>query len=186
VNLSPVSDSDHLSWDDNVEDESLESLEEGDDNEGSSSDASNQSLPDSEAEQPYELQSRMAPDSREIKGPERLPIKLADGQIRKRGNLPLPPSSEAEDEPEDEDSEAERQRAEEARTLARANRTEDVATGARFGRAAVRDIVGTSSRKERIQAAKEQLADICQEIITDPENSVRTFLLSYPQVIYNT
>jgi nucleolar complex protein 3 len=49
---------------------------------------------------------------------------------------------------------------------------EDVATGARFGRPAVRDIIQQKSRKARIEAAKEQLASICQEIMAEPENSV--------------
>ncbi|CAE7127135.1 unnamed protein product [Rhizoctonia solani] len=48
---------------------------------------------------------------------------------------------------------------------------EDVATGARFGRPAVRDIVSQKSRKARIEAAKEQLASICQDIMAEPENS---------------
>lgn len=52
-------------------------------------------------------------------------------------------------------------------------KVEDVSTGARFGRPAVIDIIGNKSRTARIQGAKDQIAGICQEIIADPENSVR-------------
>jgi nucleolar complex protein 3 len=37
------------------------------------------------------------------------------------------------------------------------------------------DVVTTKSRKERIHAAKEQIASICQEIVGDPEDGVRCF-----------
>ena len=56
-------------------------------------------------------------------------------------------------------------------------KVEDVSTGARFGRPAVVDVIMMKSRKARIQAAKEQIAGICQEIVSDPENSVRSISL---------
>lgn len=52
-------------------------------------------------------------------------------------------------------------------------RVEDITTGARFGRAAIADIISQPSRKRRVEAAKEQIADICQEILAEPENGVR-------------
>lgn len=93
---------------------------------------------------------------------KRLPIKLADGRIHETGvhfsALKNKQQSEDEDEQETEFPET--------------TRVEDVSTGARFGRAAVTAVVGIQSRKERIQKAKEQIAEICQEIISDPENNV--------------
>jgi nucleolar complex protein 3 len=57
---------------------------------------------------------------------------------------------------------------------------EDITTGARFGRLSVIDVISHPSRKVRIQNAKEQIANICQEIVTDPENSVSPRLTSLP------
>jgi nucleolar complex protein 3 len=59
------------------------------------------------------------------------------------------------------------------------NRVDDVSTGARFGRAAVVDIIGTKDRDTRIAAAKEQIAGICQDILSDPEQGVRLALVYY-------
>lgn len=110
---------------------------------------------------------------------ERLPVKLADGRVVRTGDKikqrPLVNSSE--DDEDEDDSEIEHE--------VRPNGVEDVATGARFGRPAVVDVISSSSRKARIQAAKEQIASLCQDIIADPENSVRrspcldVFLLIY-------
>ena len=61
-------------------------------------------------------------------------------------------------------------------------KVEDVSTGARFGRPAVVDVIGQRSRKARIQGAKEQIAGLCQEILGDPENSVRSTMLSMGKV----
>lgn len=123
-------------------------------------------------EQTYELKPRRQPAKLdEEKGPERLPIKLANGQIKKRGNLPALPKERADSESEDE--------TEAAKGAPRnhygdhlGSLVEDVATGARFGRPSVAAVIGNKSRKARIQGAKEQLANICQEIVADPENSV--------------
>lgn len=95
-------------------------------------------------------------------GTEKLPVKLSDGKVQKRGFVAAP-------QPEEEsDSEEEAVSAPPLPEPAR----EDVSTGARFGRPAVVSVISNKSRKARIQGAKEQLASICQEIIADPENSV--------------
>ena len=102
-------------------------------------------------------------DSESEKGIERLPIKLADGRIQKSGNRVVLDESDLDsgDESPDENVEG-----------AHPPRFEDVSTGARFGRAAVAEVISQKSRKARIQGAKEQIARICQEILGDPENSV--------------
>jgi nucleolar complex protein 3 len=99
-------------------------------------------------------------DSEFEKGVSRLPIKLADGSIKNNvGKVVLEESSESSEEEQETFREPDAPR-------------DDVATGARFGRPAVADVVGAKSRKARIQAAKEQIAGICQEIVADPENCV--------------
>ena len=94
----------------------------------------------------------------------RLPIKLGDGRIQKSNNKVVL-RHESSEESEEEDAIPE--------SAAPVPRVEDGATGARFGRAAVVDIIAHKSRKARIQGAKEQIASICQDIVSDPENSVR-------------
>jgi nucleolar complex protein 3 len=94
---------------------------------------------------------------------DRLPIKLRDGKIKRTGpKLVVQAQSEEESEvrsperwPEPEPT------------------REDITTGARFGRLSVIGVISNPSRKSRIQLAKEQIANICQEIVGDPENSVR-------------
>ena len=94
---------------------------------------------------------------------DRLPIKLRDGKVQRTGpKLVLPAQSEEESE---EDSLGRTPEPEPPR--------EDITTGARFGRPSVIDVISNPSRKLRIQLAKEQIASICQEIVADPENSVR-------------
>jgi nucleolar complex protein 3 len=122
---------------------------------------------DSDAEMPYEQvpwkqRSRDGVSSR-TKQIEGLPIKLPDGTIQKSTKMLLVTDSDLSSNEESEEESVPR----ESET-----RVEDVTTGARFGRAAIVDIVGKSSRKERVEAAKEQIAGICQDILADPENSV--------------
>lgn len=96
---------------------------------------------------------------------DRLPIKLRDGKVQRTGpKLIIPAQSEEESE---EDSRGRTPEPEPPR--------EDITTGARFGRLSVIDVISNPSRKLRIQLAKEQVASICQEIVADPENSVRVF-----------
>ncbi|TFK54919.1 nucleolar complex-associated protein 3 [Heliocybe sulcata] len=128
----------------------------------SSSEASSELDP----EELYESRRQNASRNRE---PEtrgvvkRLPIKLADGRIQKsEGQVRVAPED---DESEEEDSERSEEEAE-------VPQVEDVSTGARFGRPAVVDIISKKSRKARVEAAKEQIASICQEIVADPENSL--------------
>jgi nucleolar complex protein 3 len=122
---------------------------------------------DSDKEMPYEQVPRKQRSrdgvSARTKQIEGLPIKLPDGTIRKSTKMLLMTDSELSSNEESEEESIPR----ESET-----RVEDVTTGARFGRAAVVDIVGKPSRKERVEAAKEQIASICQEILADPENSV--------------
>ena len=146
---------------------SLESSSETSDDAGAALSATSDShmtVPgDSDAEMPYEhapRKSRLFEHSSERRIIERLPIKLADGRLLKTGVKDLaPPDHIAEEDIESQDeSEC---------------KVEDISTGARFGRPAVLDTVNQTSRRHRIEHAKEQIAGICQEIVADPENSVR-------------
>ncbi|KAI9446221.1 nucleolar complex-associated protein 3 [Lactarius indigo] len=94
---------------------------------------------------------------------DRLPIKLLDGQIQKTGHRPVV-KAQSEEESEEENTLESMLEPESPR--------EDITTGARFGRLSVIDVIGTRSRKLRIQLAEEQIASICQEIVADPENSL--------------
>ena len=94
---------------------------------------------------------------------DRLPIKLRDGKIRRTGPKLV---VQAQSEEQSEDHFPERWPEPEPTR-------EDITTGARFGRLSVIDVISNPSRKLRTQLAKEQIANICQEIVTDPENSVR-------------
>ncbi|KAF4579051.1 hypothetical protein EYR36_000860 [Pleurotus pulmonarius] len=100
---------------------------------------------DSDAEMPYESKPRQLPDAwREEKKDEveSLPIKLADGRIQKTGNKKLQT-------PKDDSDESD---ASSIVNEPEPPRRDDIATGSRF--------------------AKEQIASLCQEIISDPENSL--------------
>ncbi|KAG1756821.1 nucleolar complex-associated protein-domain-containing protein [Suillus paluster] len=124
---------------------------------------------DSDAEMSYERVPRKLQESREAKTDRHiqgLPIKSADGRIHATGKkIAVPPSSDEESSDTDDSPE-------EQEIPAEVNKIDDVATGARFGRPAVIDIVGRKSRTARIQGAKDQIASICQEIIAEPENSL--------------
>jgi nucleolar complex protein 3 len=98
------------------------------------------------------------------RGPERLPVKLPGGKVEKRGYLSANDTLEKDEESDLEES---------AVLPTPEPPRDDISTGARFGRPAVVSILQNKSRKVRILAAKEQLASICQEILADPENSVR-------------
>ncbi|KAG6832386.1 hypothetical protein H0H92_002654 [Tricholoma furcatifolium] len=100
-------------------------------------------------------------DNRGIKG---LPIKLPDGNVHSTGKVSFAANPNAE---ESSDSEGE-----ESEVEAPPPKIDDVSTGARFGRPAVVDVVSNKSQVERLRAAKEQIAGICQEIVSDPENSL--------------
>lgn len=133
---------------------------------------------DSDEEMEYETLPRKRrpswePESDCDTGIQRLPIKLANGKIQKtEAKVYLLKENHEESEAEDSDPEVEDQ-------APRKYLVEDVSTGARFGRPAVIDVIGNKSRKLRVQAAKEQIAGICQEIVTDPENSVSTVFFSF-------
>ncbi|CAE6421607.1 unnamed protein product [Rhizoctonia solani] len=132
-------------------------------NENSDSDEGYPKQLDSDEELPYEKAGRPRPPSPKRQA-ERLPIKLGDGRIQSTGAREVLSDSEGQEESEEDESVAVSE--------TKPPVIEDVATGARFGRPAVRDIVGQKSRKARIESAKEQLASICQEIIAEPENSL--------------
>jgi nucleolar complex protein 3 len=162
-------DEDEAAWSSGIDDDadttSQSSVNDSDQDPSSEDDL------DSDAEMSYERVPRKVPEPRETKTDrhiQRLPIKSADGQIHSTGvKIAAPPSSDEEGNYTDES-------AEEQEMPVEVNRIDDVATGARFGRPAVIDIVGNKSRTARIQGAKDQIASICQEIIAEPENSVRT------------
>lgn len=123
---------------------------------------------DSDVEMPYETAPRpRRPSWDEDSDDEvqRLPIKLLDGQVKNVG-VKLRRTREESSE-ESDDNETAKEPTPEPR--------EDATLGGRFGRRSVVDVVTTKSRKERIHAAKEQIASICQEIVGDPEDSVRCF-----------
>lgn len=159
-------DEDKDSWNSDMEKDSFGTS----DAEDVFSDQDSQSFlyhPDTDDEMPYEMTPRIRHhswDSEDKPAIKKLPIKLADGRIRQTGVHFSTLTDEYSDEEEEQQSEAD---GPPETTL-----VEDVSTGARFGRAAVVDIVGTQSKKERIQSAKEQIAGICQEIISDPENNL--------------
>ncbi|EED79542.1 hypothetical nucleolar complex-associated protein 3, partial [Postia placenta Mad-698-R] len=125
----------------------------------------------SDDEMPYEALPRKRrpswePESKKDEGISRLPIKLADGRIQQsESKVFLSKNEESDSSDEDDD-------AEDVSAHQPTHKVEDVSTGARFGRPAVVDVIGNKSRKARIQGAKEQIAGICQEIVSDPENSL--------------
>jgi nucleolar complex protein 3 len=114
---------------------------------------------------PYETVPRKLPS--EWRTSERtevraLPIKLADGKIKDTG-VKVVFTGEGDEFESDINEEVEERGG---------TAVEDVSTAARFGRLAVVDVLQTKSRKQRVEMAKEQIASICQEILSDPENSV--------------
>lgn len=160
-------DEDEEAWSSGIEDEA-DTISRSSVN-NSEQDLSSEDDLDSDAEMSYERVPRKVQESRESKIDRHiqgLPIKSADGRIHSTGTkIAAPPSSDEEDSATDES-------AEEQEILVEVNRIDDVATGARFGRPAVIDVVGNKSRTARIQGAKDQIATICQEIIAEPENSL--------------
>lgn len=169
-------DEDEGLWDSDIEGYSGSSkVSEDDDDESddAASDSDSSASEQLEVEDAYALKGKSTAFKEQPKGSERLPVKLSDGKIKKRGFLPAEPEPEASDSDDMEETTAAMSRLESSMYPPR----EDISTGARFGRPAVTAVIGTKSRKARIQAAKEQLASICQEIIADPENSVRSTIL---------
>lgn len=158
-------------WSSGIEDDDLPSFSDDDASSASTSSPHQRHKPrkDSDDEEmPYEVEPRKRRkswDSEEETGIERLPIKLQNGKVQHTGVKVAAPVPFSEDEESEEVEE-------ETIEVPRPN-VEDVSTGARFGRLAVVDLISIKSRKARIQAAKEQLASICQDIIADPENGVR-------------
>ena len=122
----------------------------------------------SDEEMPYEkIPRKQRAQSEEPVEVQRLPIKLANGKLLQTGTKTLTTTIKEREEARLQESSSEEE--DEEPEPARRN---DIATGARFGRAAVTDVLQTKSRKQRIATAKEQIAGICQEIMADPENSV--------------
>lgn len=160
-------DEDEGSWSSGLEN-SLGSSDDGGDDIPSEDDSGGDDSDDDDAEMSYEKAPRKRRPEWEptkTEGVQGLPIKLADGRVRQTGTkvatapVVIPDEDTSEEEVEEEDS--------------RTKRMDDVSTGARFGRPAVVDVVGNKSQSARIHGAKEQIAGICQEIVADPENSVR-------------
>lgn len=122
---------------------------------------------DTEEEQPYERMPRS--NHEKLKGNDgepkrkaiaRLPIKLPNGQIQQIG------IREGSIETSSEEEEVDQVKG--ARHPPKSN-----IAGSRFGRTALADVVRIKSKKERLTAAKEQIAAICQDILAEPENGVR-------------
>ncbi|KAG8217486.1 nucleolar complex-associated protein-domain-containing protein [Butyriboletus roseoflavus] len=152
-----VHDEDSESWGTDIEDSDLESEEQ----------TPSPAELDSDAEMPYERIPRLhkVPEPETRRNIPGLPIKLSDGRIQASAKVTVAPAQIDDD--EDTES-AFRPHSPPAVPLT----VEDVATGARFGRSAVVDVIGNGSRKARIQGAKDQIANLCQDIIADPENSL--------------
>lgn len=175
--LPPVDshDEDEGSWSSGLEDSDLSLTGSDEEDVASESELSSPSRghqSDSDAEMSYEAVPRKRRknwEEEEDQGIERLPIKLANGRIQHSGVKFAPRVSEKKPEEESEESEDD---ATKLRNLEATSKVDDVSTGARFGRLAIVDVIGNKSRKARIQGAKEQIASISQEIVTDPENSV--------------
>ncbi len=119
-------------------------------------------------EMPYEILPRKHHSKREIfeRKMKALPIKLADGKIKDTGLKIVKNVSTDEERTCSSDG---------SEVIDEVEPVEDISTGARFGRLAVVDILQTKSRKQKIELAKEQIAGICQDILTDPENSVSPY-----------
>jgi nucleolar complex protein 3 len=118
----------------------------------------------SDEEKEYETRPRKIRkdhDERDKHLVARLPIKLPDGSLKPMGQRRLERTSETPPP---------------TPLLPRRTQPEpvvdDVATGTRFGRLAVVDVIRIEPREARVHAAKEQLASICQDIVADPENAV--------------
>ncbi|KAL0946935.1 hypothetical protein HGRIS_013095 [Hohenbuehelia grisea] len=168
--LPSVDSHDEGSWSSGLEDDDAFSSSD-EDEDADDADSLGISDDDSDIEMPYETAPRPQPQSwkpEKKKGVERLPIKLSDGRVLQTGSTNAPPVSddEASDSEASDGDENGFPDASEARVV------EDVSTGARFGRPAVIDIIANKSRSAKIQAAKEQIASICQEIVAEPENSL--------------
>ncbi|KAK2466949.1 hypothetical protein APHAL10511_001207 [Amanita phalloides] len=118
----------------------------------------------SNAEMPYERGPRKTRSSESPSGRrviERLPIKLADGRLLKTGMKGLPSSQYIAKDVEQQDIQ-----------VTPICKVEDISTAARLGHSSVLDVISETSRKRRIEHAKDQIASICQEIIADPEKSL--------------
>ena len=131
------------------------------DDEETSGEDGDLSIDDSEEEQSYERRPRghqVENEHERRKAIPRLPIKLPGGHIQQTGEREgsLASSVEEEEEP-----------SRPAESKPKRN-----FTGARFGRASVADVVSIRSGRERAQAAREQIAGISQDILSEPENSV--------------
>lgn len=171
---------DHDSWSSSIHEDDLSSAISPDsdsDLESLSSSTSNTKrrkakTAESDEEMPYEAAPRKRrpswePESAEVTGITRLPIKLADGRVQnstEKVYIPRETSGPQDSEEESDDIDDDEETS--------GPRREDVSTGARFGRPAVVDVISNKSRKARISGAQEQIANICQEIVSDPENSV--------------
>ncbi|KZS99298.1 nucleolar complex-associated protein 3 [Sistotremastrum niveocremeum HHB9708] len=164
--------------------DSLPSIDSDDDEKSqyswSSAVSSAESDHDSDVEQDYETKARPRRDSWDSDKSdivERLPIKLADGSLQKVGEIRIA----RENSPSESEEEFE-----EAGPSTPPPPVEDVSTGARFGRPSVISVISLTSRKARVQAAKDQLGSICQDIISDPENSLgllrRLHTFSLPKI----
>lgn len=114
-------------------------------------------------EDTYERQPRALLEE-DHKGSARLPVKLRDGTIRQTGNRPA-----KESESESEASEGESHGEDDDVSEPTSTWETPVASGSQ--RPAIE--FGADSRKERIRRAQEELATICQDIVTDPEENVK-------------
>lgn len=145
-------------WDSNIGDDDLW--------EGSSQTGGGDSLGErSDFEMPYETAARPRRPSWDEDSEnevQRLPIKLLDGRVKNLG-------AKSRGKPKEYSSESDKEEALEASSP---EPPEHSSPSGRLGRRSAVDLVTTKSRKERIHAAREQIASICQEIVGDPEDGV--------------
>ena len=119
-----------------------------------------------------------------------LPVKLATGQIARNARSKLDTHEQdaknrishavEEEEESDSDTEAKQKR------LAKAARPKANPFGARFGRPAVTSVLEIEDRTERILAAREELATLGREIISEPELGMNLLkrLLSFTEEVF--
>lgn len=140
--------------------------------ESEQSDASTASQSEDDLEQAYESRSRQAAISEQRETVPRLPIKMSDGRIVKTGHRLVPDENKSEDVSESSDTEN--------------SSPENPKTDELIASASVLTVTNVP-RQLQIQTAKEEIAQICQSILADPENSLsllrRLHVFTLPRVL---
>ncbi|KAG8873526.1 hypothetical protein FRB97_006655 [Tulasnella sp. 331] len=119
-----------------------------------------------DVEDAYERRLRHNEQDEENKGAVRLPVKLLDGTVKQRGHRPVeaPVASSNEDESDE--------RGEGSKTDEDVTDMEAGPSGSRAP--SLVEATTANSRKDRVRKAQEEIALICQDIVTDPENNLNS------------